>query len=118
MFKPFKYLKHLETSEICKDVPKVPEELVLLIKDLLPLYMHIGLLTYRKDQPGYTESEMVRNRCSAIRARIFQIEFIGEFIMNVNGFPFIVKIFWDKELERKQIDIDPTESFELNFKWE
>ncbi|MFT3753699.1 MAG: hypothetical protein QM800_12775 [Paludibacter sp.] len=108
-------LEHFQLNELHKEID-VPEEMIELIKQLIPFYISIGTC-YKKGTPAADETEMLRNRNKKLREKILSFNWTGEIIFVINNIPFIVNIYEEQQYDYLEIDIHTTKLIKYDFEF-
>ncbi len=111
----YPHLKHIKFEDRYKEID-VPDELIELLKDLIPYYMSI-YTSHKIYTEESRETELLSARNKEIKDKIFSFDIEVELVFIINGISMIVKIYHDKELERMSLDIFPTKIIRFDYEW-
>lgn len=96
----------------------VPDEMVELIMELIPLSFCIGM-KWGKSNPENErlQTQDLSDRCNYLRKKILAFNFYGVITFVVNSVPFTLEICMDEELEEKSLVWHDTKIVSFDFQW-
>jgi hypothetical protein len=112
----YPHLKHIRFEDNWKEL-QVPNELIELLKTLIPGYMTIVTKWERGTLAG-SETEELRLKNDELRKKILAIDFIGRIVFRINNIPMIIQFYIDDELDRKTFDIYKSKVIDFEFEWD
>lgn len=97
-----------------KNIP--PIEMVNLLKQYLPIHLGVGTVWDKNKVPQFEQTKRLSNACHEFRKKIKAFDFFGSIVFILNGSPVVVRIYFDEEANKK--DIQVTYSTIIDYKYE
>ena len=82
-----------------------PREMIDLLKEYLPIHIGVGTIWNKNKVEQFEETKRLHNACKDYRKKIKEFDFFGSIIFVLNGSPIIVRIYFDEEEEKKEIEV-------------
>ncbi len=82
-----------------------PREMIDLLKEYLPIHIGVGTIWNKNKVEQFEETKRLHNACNDYRKKIKEFDFFGSIIFVLNGSPIIVRIYFDEEEEKKEIEV-------------
>lgn len=93
-----------------------PEEMINLFKEYLPIHIGVGTVWDPNKTQKFEETKRLASACHDFRKKILEFGFFGSIIFIMNGSPIVVRIYFDEESDKKEIEV--TYSIIIEYKYE
>lgn len=98
--------------------PEVPEKMIELIKEYIPLHTCIGTIWNKERVVEMKQTEQLRSKCAQLKKKILAFDFYGTITVNVNGFPIVLNFSCDNDEDLYKMTITETSIITLNFEFD